>query len=868
MVASPPRLRIPSRFFSKSSRMQQKPLPRIQVLAHSSPSSSIPDKGSQKRFTAKGMSPPLSPEQTPDSKCPFCQELLTLSLPGEAIVRLSCDHSAHKKCLELMFDAKDITQLPKCGICNQFTRCCDDNAHSDMIDDLISKNKRGATSSESSNSSYPCSTPQTPKGTAWLPTPPTTPKKFTVLAPQVHLISEFDEVKIKDDSSCNLRYIINVKPPRVYKSHEECSTDKDLKLKVSQHILEKLNLDFDVGNLVMFDKLEVSANGNEWEEVIAYLFESHLLFYDGDSLAGAIAMEEDMHNVNFDKVLTLNLTKETLPELSIKHDNPLVTTKWEWVLNKVIHNSLNFSDINLFKFSSTCWVDYKDQFSLDPDLIEFSATVIENETIATRFQEKAVPKPQELDLNLIVAVPLVNETNLTDEEYKARVQDALFMILRTLRKGDKLGLIFVGINNNRQAANNGTFVGCIESGWDGWKELIDEIQIVANSFTEGIEEFRMCFKKCLDIYPHIPITYTNINKLFIINANTYLMQEEIDNNVENCENLKNAIDNLNENLSITIIRIDSGYNSAVNTIHNLISQGFSVGPHLVRYSSFEEFIQLGEDSIRNLIQQICIPKLSINLKLMNLDVTFDQVEINSVLINVTEWRPELHIIVKDLIPDSERNIMFKVHLDLPKDKIEQQHQVIPVFEYNYRWLEEESEKKVMNIKVTQPVSQELTPPPLDSLFEVDSEENSTKIFLDIPLLPPLSPSRDHKFAKRETEMQIIKSLRLASETSAEQAKELLNKLISLVYGFTRGVQCQEEHDVFQHSSIKGSSTNIALNPEISLPTKIEAMKKQAFQNDQAYFEFLINKIKEVIESFNGSLDLAHTRCLDLAINLM
>ncbi|RLV92755.1 Good for full DBP5 activity protein [Spathaspora sp. JA1] len=668
----------------------------------------VPD--SKQRFAANAPTSPLELKQEPDSKCSFCEEALTLSLPGETINKLTCDHSAHTDCLMLMFDLSNLTKLPKCGICGKPTKCIDANLHRTMIEELESKNNQNS--------------------------------------------------------------------------------------------------------------------------ITAYLFDNYVLFYDNDYLTGAISIENDIYNVNFNEALILNLTKEALPELLLRHQNGLVTDKWEWALNHLLCSDT--PHVNLFQLSSTCWEDYQEELAIPQDLISFSNAITKGNYIPNYLLEIAVPRPQGLDINLIVAVPLVNETTLTDQDYKSQIQSVLLTILDTLGHRDKLGLIFVGIDSNREPASDGTFIGCVSKEWEGWQEIIDEIEIVPNSFEDGFEEISMCFKKCLDLYPHIPAADRSVNKLFIINANNYQEKQDERGNEDNQE-LERIITSLNRNLSMTVVRIGANYNPCVDTICDLISKNLSFGYPLARYSSFEELMQSGEDSIFKMPHKICIPKLSINLKLINLIAKFDKVDVNGEFVDANDWQTELNITIKDLVPDSERNVMFKIHLDLPDEENEEQfHKIVPIFEYSYRWLDEESENQIVKVKATRTVSQTLTPPAVESYFrdilQIDPEDNKPDIsyFLDIPLLPPLSPSRDNKFARRETEMEIIKSLKFAYYSTPSQAKECLNNLISLVYGFTRGVQSKEgdEDDPFvvntkveqKPETVKGQSASQAKEPQTTKNT--------------------------------------------------
>ena len=208
-------------------------------------------------------------------KCSLCQELLSLTLPGELIVLLECGHMSHKNCLSL------IQSVPVCSECNVM-----------------------------SNYDYPPFTPvdqiQSPaKLNTQLETPSFTSSDQTIYNPRVTCTSEISEVTLTPPYE--IAYVLNVQAPLIFNAHKPTLEDLQLKERVEEFLKVHLDTDKDVGHLVIFDILEVSVTGKSWDLALVCLFENYFLIYENELLVGIISVQHDISSVDVDEELILNL---------------------------------------------------------------------------------------------------------------------------------------------------------------------------------------------------------------------------------------------------------------------------------------------------------------------------------------------------------------------------------------------------------------------------------------------------------------------------------------------------------------------------------------------------------------------------------
>ncbi|KAG7664385.1 FAR1 [[Candida] subhashii] len=686
--------------------------------------------------------PPLKENQLFETRsyvednCAFCQVLLSASLPGESNVLLSCDHLCHEQCLTVMMDKTGIIENLKCGICDQDTKCQDEN----VVKDLMKKWKEGSGQEYLKENSLldlkvtPTFGPMAESESMLqeIPEIEKNHKNMTVYFPNIECACQADKTLDQGDIT-NFNCVFTIKSPEVYKKSPNTRDETELKEKIVSHIRTKFKLAFEnLGDLLMFDKVEVSVTGREWDEATAYLFNQYFLLYDEETLVGVVSLEDDLTTVNAeDRMLTLNLTKETLPELSVRFPSTVISVKWDSAINS-LKNKSNKVNYSLFEFSGTFWKEFQDKFDIPEDLIKFTDLVVNDNEIPEEYLAKALPCPEDLPLNLIVAIPLVNRTGLSDQEYQDNVVCMIEMVLEVLRPKDKLGVIWIGINGQGEASKKGAFTGCIESSWDGWREMIQNISVVANSFRNNLEELKIAFQKCSELYPFIDVDNNSIKKFIIISGNDYLS----DRNTVADKNLIKLVNDMKSKISVTLIRIGKVTNKPIDILHRLLSKDMSFGNHLLIFNSFREMIIDGGPLIQNHFQKICIPELSIEMELDQPHVSLNVEE--SGFLAEKEGSNKICIRLKDLIPNSERT----VSVALTHNKKNLSHWVSKnLFKYQATWFNGEIPSQTIHEK---DIVSETNPSISSRCQDGKSRSNqslsvqNSDVMLDIPLLASLN----------------------------------------------------------------------------------------------------------------------------------
>ncbi|ODV81284.1 uncharacterized protein CANTADRAFT_20809 [Suhomyces tanzawaensis NRRL Y-17324] len=703
--------------------------------------------------------------------CAFCGE--SLAHLHRELVELSCGDVCHGECLDIMFDRDYLEQWPVCNLCGERTRCADESstAHSSMlIHDVLWFEKPLPEPPAGSSLSLDLLGPFEPPAT--VSSHPVTPlnqiipdtlkdplpdtimvgghqlevdpaaahvhydeMRNDILQPKV-ACSKSASVRLHNGaSSQNLAYLFTVTAPRVYKNTQPSQHELQAVQEIRRQIKKFLSTEivnwqlnfFDdaIGDdLIIFDHLHVSTNGHDWDGVCCFLFENILLLIDGHKLIGQVLINQDVRSVKATpNGVVLDLGDNPVPQLHIRHDNPIVLSKWETMIQKLLdHKPIAY--INMFQLSSNAWGLFKDCLDIPLEVVEFSHLMQNNLDIPSPMLLQAVPDPDPLPLNLIVSIPLINlGTNMSNDEYKTHIVTMLKSIKASLRPIDKMGLIFVGTDSRRNPNRSGAFIGCVESSWDGWDRVIEDIKVSGNTrgshtlFANELQELKISIEKCMDLFPFIPTGPNNINKFIILNCNNYQQSMPLDSGMEKTQALlSRMINSLLDKLSISLVRIGRYHTEACSYIQDLISKPisdsthvkYSYGTEILRFEDFEEFNLELNSLITNEYQSICIPNMNIEVlkdigtKSM---VNFDLIEVNGYLVPVTA--DSVTLLIKDVKPSTERTILVQVKLNIGVGQLEDTFgpilclQELPIIRWQAKWLGDSNCSGSVGSKISQ-----------------------------------------------------------------------------------------------------------------------------------------------------------------------
>ncbi|EDK47257.1 hypothetical protein LELG_05438 [Lodderomyces elongisporus NRRL YB-4239] len=935
----------------------------------------------------------VEPQRYDYANCCFCEDSLTITLPGEVVLHLLCDHICHKNCYALVLDKYDQEKRPICGQCKIHTKCREEEVHRAIVEQylschddvpdieeepdeeleeeldeaLVDRKGKGKveiemetemeieagemaemdggqekkttdkpqinakrvkcggnhlrTSSimsyenESDNAENEVFSPAGP-----LPSndpigsppllvsfPPLIAEGYEeyVYRPSITFSSETAEVRVGGELD-EISYILNIKPPPIYNESSLMSNLQDYQIQanVNSYIKRQLQLDFDLGDLVIFDNMQISVDGMNWDDSKIYLFSNYLLLYNDKTLEGMISIADDLCSVTFyHGILNLNLADGALPELNIRNKlTDALTEKWAFYLNQV-RNQQN-PEVSLFQFTSTCWLELQDEFEIPSNLARFCKLLLHGGELLSTYIAKILPPPKPLPLNLIFACPLYNATeSITNKEYTKWLQDVLKTALESLRpQYDYLTVIFLGVDADRLAAKDSLFV-CAPCQWDGWEEFIDEIEVVLkNSFHSIAEELNAALGKCQAILSFLPNKSSSINKLLFLGLGASTTRGKKLNEKETQEGKENKISapslinytELLDTLSVTVLKVGS-HDPALNEALDKLPLKFG-GVQLIRFATALKLLASLVTIIREHIQRICIPRLSIQLRASE-GVYVSSIESHGLMTNLQEKEYTIQAI--DILPNSEINTMVKFklgHIGLHYHDTG----TVSVFHYAVKWLFSSSLEKTVYSKVqmmnkmtttTMMVPSPSTTKLMGSAEDIignpfiDCTDTSSVLsrikdpsYMDIPLMPPLSPIRGSLFAKRQVELLVVKKLKKAVALNDET---ILDDCISLIHkescGNSTGFLAADynDNDDDNNDDKEEERENVNLKVKNGANDKHESLElisrasesddkayssiellteiKYASNGLETYVEFLISQIRLIIRKLHASV---------------
>lgn len=702
----------------------------------------------------------------------------------------------------------------------------------------------------------------------------------SLMKPKVKFIKEFDDEKLVVDTDRNnedyqLNYLINVRPPKLFNCMND---DKHLDLKtqifdgIKFSILQNaINLndedviDFNnLGKLILFEIVDISTTGNAWDQVRLLLFEKAILLIEltGEMLIGQMTIEQDLKDMTrFVSGIRLSLNNEALPELQICSEIPLIISRLEYYLTKLLSKEF-VEETSLFQTTTNGWGSIKEIHDILPEeIVTFQNCIENNLEIPESLLVKSMPSSEIIPLNLIISVTLLNNSNLTNSEYRAKLINYIETVRHNLRSFDRLSLIFVGIDGAGFPSKKGSFIGSIEPNWSGWDSIYNEVKVQSNLdnkqrpiLTSNWDELQLTLDKCKDLFPFLNSDSNNVNKLVVLSSNTYepvLVPNQKLSHIET--QIKMLINNNEKNLSIDFFRIGKNYTADHEFGHRVCSQPSLIlndvlkvpfGCQLTRFSDFEEFTSGFLQLLKTSYHQICLPSITVDLlKIIGTReiVKFHKIEVNGKLIEIENFS-NLRLSLNNITANGEQAIMLQLKLDLNKlnfDNLNSNERTIdlPLFSYMASWLNESDDYKVLNTKLQQ-----------------DRPMTSFSSFLDRSLTPPMHGddtfARDNRknkrYLKKEIDLELIKGFRLITQSQLSNSQEILDHLARYLSLTKRNLEIDALE--LQDKNDDGEQKRSEISSDTSLSN---------------YIDIIYNELVSLKKAFNSNEQTALITCKDL-----
>ncbi|CCK69360.1 cyclin-dependent protein serine/threonine kinase inhibiting protein FAR1 KNAG_0C02490 [Huiozyma naganishii CBS 8797] len=495
--------------------------------------------------------------------CSICDEQICNSFSGEKTLELTCSHVAHFNCYLIVFEeAYHHAKIPNCRSCNKSSEPVDDDSTELLMSNVLSNNQNyGKTSSEQyleqiiHKGSEFLATSFTPidqtiktaditcdgfnaltKSDSETITDLRTGGSFSPIFTYTSIASDIDDSDEDEDTNApQVEYSldttdhepqISLKFPGAQVVHNLLSRlqqandgnqEEELRRLIMGEVREKFDVTATAAQLLMFDFVNYSTNGEEWEKnVLLYYFQDVLIIYDDDNckIIGKIPINQISNAVTInEEKLLLDLKSTIVPEIylqftrTLSSNSKFLTEKWKYYLTytQEIPSMMQMTDTALSVLSSKMC----DMF-LDWTRDKSPA----NEEI--RWWDKRI------FLRLIVCVSVSSfGSGDSKENYKDTLVAQLKEVVSSLNKDDLFGLVLTGKKGDGTFGRNGTFVGMVNKQWDGWNDFIDGLNTTGDSiFGSEEEEMSVALETCYKLASSVNIgdtqTETYLNQIIVL----------------------------------------------------------------------------------------------------------------------------------------------------------------------------------------------------------------------------------------------------------------------------------------------------------------------------------------------------------------
>ncbi|CCE61366.1 hypothetical protein TPHA_0A02850 [Tetrapisispora phaffii CBS 4417] len=474
--------------------------------------------------------------------CSICEECMSLKLNGEKVIELDCGHVSHYECYNSVFTSTSkSTKTPQCSFCLEASLPKDE----DVMEKLVSN----SLIAESPTFNVPMSTTSIKK--QWLnPTTPTN-NSISLQTPYDQLIQTADITTNgfisanstvrnsiltgTDDTQFMFNLIKGVikdysEDPSTYQlldiTEDRQEKDVDLKLietpdnfklklqfndslgdseeedilysdeatnelkdDIVKQVTAQLNLRETYGELLMFDKVKYSKDGENWNSKITVLyFTKYLILFDNFEMkvSGKLPVSQifQAKMLNHDTVI-MDLMSTSVPEIYFCFDEGCNNSNSNSSNNNNSNSESLTDEINPTALKWKYYIENAGKhIEIPPQFITHNALDILSQDLQKNLVElKArgdarkewLVNYNDTTLQLIVCINVSTKGDIT--EYKKRLTEMLNGILSKLNADDKFGLVILGQDGDGIISEAGKYIGLINNEWCGWREIIEELEI-------------------------------------------------------------------------------------------------------------------------------------------------------------------------------------------------------------------------------------------------------------------------------------------------------------------------------------------------------------------------------------------------------
>lgn len=653
-----------------------------------------------------------------------------------------------------------------------------------------------------------------------------------LIKPEVNLLTEFDKYDVNTDQviqeiGCVLNIFQGSNLQREEERKEIIAKELECKAQIHSYFLDLISRQLTLAEvselnlttlrqLTFFDSFQISVDGEHWEYTTNFLFGDSLILFNKTltGVIGVVSITE--HLISLSKqsksVIVLYLSTQSLPELQIRSNNQILLDRWFTQIQSLS------TEISLIKMSATLWsllITDDSSIILPANVIKFNDLTHSGLDLPFQLIREILPSPQEMTLNLVLTIPLFNLTSdLSDNEYLDELKDSILNIVDSLKTEDNLGLILLGRDGSgNYGPHNSTYIGMVDKNYQGLGNLISCLQLVDLELENAdmATVMKGCFKSCYSMFVMNGVeggSHDKLNKLMI------LTNVSIDYDFETDKYLRRLI--TQHDLSINEILISPQPTLPLSLssvwIEDIVYQCY----HQYQCNSFKSFNDNAYHLVNKSYHFNYLNALQLDVRVNELFkscVSINKVELNGVMLDI-QGCSQLSIKTSELSHSNwNKNIRFDLSIDVPKFQ-ELTHQgceysllhlnftinnftehsyYVPDHKLRINISTNSESSAVMGatfddirIPVYSPITIEpssQTKSTKEDPYATDDKGQDESIFLDIPLLPLLSSSKDSIYVKRCIELYLIAELSQQREKNEDID---IQRLISVVWGLSKG----------------------------------------------------------------------------------
>lgn len=799
-------------------------------------------------------------------QCCLCDELLTESLPGEQALQLTCDHTCHYNCFVVLLDKHSLNQLPYCPKCRLSTRPSDDHAWENMTNATLLQDQQvdGEISPQVlfANSSRDGDEPVTPvectavslmdNSSSMTHNPP--PSTDDENGPQISFKSSLSKVIIASDSPCRLKCYLSVKNPTCAPvvdtelKEENSQTRECIELDILEsigHLMGEVS-PASFGRLVIFDYAEVSQDEELWESMQCVLFESFLVLVckSNPSLSAFIDTKRDLVSVDSCEdslCLTLSTGLVSCPEILLKFESVALLKKWRYYSSSCIQDQIPFwTNQPAAHLSTNAWDSLTDpslvplEFRQSEHLFEGPMTPVTPRWEPT---QNCLGQPSMLS---ILIIPLINKSGLTLPEYETKIRQTVNLFLESLGEADKFGLVKIGRDELGRKSNSATFVGCVNRSWEGWNDVTNDIEAYNDdgkmAFQDSSEEVAIGLKYCEQLLSSVLDSETMerdklIKKVFFLNCSSQKLSESFQST--SSEAVRDVLHRFVSTwkVSISLLQVGKHYSAGMLSMLECAKSFQNDEIRCIFATESQRFENLSSmladvKSIVHHSKKVALPELTIQIAACS-GVCIKAVEMSDQ--SMSSDSTNLDVELCNLSGETERIIMVELELVVGPHSFNNG----AFCDFPLVSISSCSKGESKSFTAHAQVGVSFSPTNTIGQLALTNDEDE-ELYMDIPLLPPLSIQRDTSYIKRQIELLVSQQLSLWLKTGDTTS---LADIVSVIWGMTRGY----------------SSSVITLK------------EKKIKLND--YVEILIGKVNSIVDAVNLKDEYSRTLAHDLYAEL-